>query len=355
MKIRTSGLVARMATGAFTLGLVASCVTACSSSPEQGENTEEGWGELSLPPRNIPDSELAQPGDVDPIELEDTDPVESEQMLALDDDAVELTGDDAPDVELADPLVPEEEHGMPQLQNQAELQLEATACAHPGSAAKYAKGAQLVTTDYLNLRTGPGTNHSKITVMKPGTPVVVLAATCGAAWAHIRDSHGHVGYSAVQYLRTKSPSKPPPSGGYMSYYSPSRGKSLARASYNIGAGHRSGGYCLRGVNHAISNSISPGFNTGMPGASQFGSYARAHRSYMDAHHMHVYARGEAGAPSPSQFPVGTIMVYSAGHCGFHPVYGHVEVVVNSSTACSDFCRHRTDTRCGPDTIIIPRK
>ena len=353
MSMRARVWVSRVATGAVTMGLVASCVTACSSDGGNGEKTEEGWGELSEAPRNIPDSELSQPGDVNPLELDDTDPVELEEMLALGDDALDRTGDDAPDVALHDPLDPREEQRSPEAQ--AGIQMDASACSHLGPHARYATGAQLVTTEYLNLRTGPGTNHARITVMSPGTPAVVLAATCGAAWAHIRDAHGHVGYAAVQYLRAKSPSTPPPSGGFTSYYSPARGKALARASYAIGAGHRSGGYCLRGVRSAIDRSISPGFATGSPGASQFGAYARAHRSFMDAHHMHVYARGEAGAPTPSQFPVGTIMVYSAGHCGFHPVYGHVEVVINSATACSDFCRHRTDTRCGPDTIILPRK
>jgi Bacterial SH3 domain len=353
MKMRASKWFGRVATGTVSLGFVASCMTACSSDPGSGEKTEEGWGELSEAPRNIPDSELAQPGDVSPIELEDVDPVDAEEMLAIDDEALDVTGDDAPDVASSSPLDPEEERGMPALHG--ELQLDAAACAHPGPYAKYAKGAQLVTTDYLNLRTGAGTSHARITTMAPGTAVVVLAATCGGAWAHVRDANGQVGYSAVQYLRGKTPATPPPRGGYLSYYSPARGKALARASYAIGAGHRSGGYCLRGVRSAIDRSISPGFATGSPGASQFGDYARAHRSFMDAHHMHVYARGEAGAPTPAAFPVGTIMVYSAGHCGFHPVYGHVEIVVNATTACSDFCRHRTDTRCGPDTIILPRK
>ncbi len=333
--------------------LLIAFVAACSAQAPS-EDVEEGYGELESGGYVVPAEELASENAVSDDEIEDLDPVADEDLVALDDGTALDTGDDSPDVELteADQLLDAPAlHGIPLAPTEP---LDTEACK-AGKYPNYGKGAQLVTTEYLNLRTGPSTSKARITVMKPGTAVVVLGATCGSAWAHIKAANGHIGWSAVSYLRPKakgSTSKPP---AFMSIYSPQRGKSLANASWKQGKGKKSSGSCLRGVRLAISASISPGFYTGSPGASQFGQYARSHRAWMAARHLQVYAASEAGAPKPSQFPVGTIMVYSAGRCGFNPTWGHVEVVVNKSTACSDFCRSWNASKCAPDTVIIPRK
>lgn len=343
----------RPVTSIVALVFAASAIAACSAQAPT-EEVEEGYGELESGGYVVPAEELASEDAVSDDEIEDVDPVADEDLVALDDGTALDTGDDSPDVEIraGDELVAAPAlHGLPLAPTEP---LDTEACK-AGKYPNYAKGTQLVTTEYLNLRTGPSTSQARITVMKPGSAVVVLGATCGSAWARIKTATGRIGWSAVAYLRTKAksaPSKPP---AFLSIYSPQRGKSLANASWKQGKGKKSSGSCLRGVRLAIGASISPGFYTGSPGASQFGQFARSHRSWMAAHHLQVYASSEAAAPKPSQFPIGTIMVYSAGRCGFNPTWGHVEVVVNKSTACSDFCRSWNPGKCAPDTVIIPRK
>ena len=305
--------------------VIAGVIVGCSASND--EQTEDGWAELSASPMAGVE---ALDTDVDESALDIADNVD--QTLDLDDDELALTEDDMPDIPVEN--------------------IESVACANPGPNPKYAKGAQLVTTEWLHLRTGPSIQHSILTTMKPGTAVAVLDPTCGHKWAHIKDSHGNVGYSAVEWLRPKQQNKP---SGWSALYSSARGKDLASTSWKMWHTNKGHGLCLHGVRLAIDNSISPGFATGSPGASQFGDFARAHRGFMRNHHMTVYAKGESGAPSPAHFPIGTIMVFSKGRCGADPKWGHVEIVINSTVACSDHCRKRSDLSCGPDTIILPRK
>jgi uncharacterized protein YgiM (DUF1202 family) len=338
-------------TSLVTLAFAVSAIAACSAQ-SPSEEVEEGYGELESGGYVVPASELATEDAVSDDEIDDVDPVADEDLVALDDGTALDTGDDSPDVEMteADQLLDAPAlHGVPLAPTEP---LDAEACK-AGKYPNYLKGAQLVTTEYLNLRTGPSTSKARITVLKPGAALVVLGATCGSAWAHVKTANGATGWSAVAYLRAKAKGSKPPA--FLSIYSPQRGKSLANASWKQGKGKKSSGSCLRGVRLAISASISPGFYTGSPGASQFGQYARSHRAWMAQRHLQVYASSEAGAPKPSQFPVGTIMVYSAGRCGFNAKWGHVEVVVNKSTACSDFCRSWSPSKCAPDTVIIPRK
>lgn len=328
------------------LGVVA---VACGG---QGDLAEDGWGEAEEGLSSIPGEELALESAVSGEELMSVDAVDDEDMLPLDDAELEVTDDDAPD--LSADLGAEVFHGPESfVALPDDIEVQSGKCTKTGSFPQYGKGSQLVTTEWLNLRTGPSTKYHRVTVNRPGTGLVVLDATCGSAWAHVRDAHGHVGYSAVQWTRAKSPSNKP--SGWAAIYSPARGKKLAAVSWKQHHGSSGHGMCLRGVRTSIDAALSPGFATGSPGAHQFGVYARSHRAWMAQHHLQVYAAGEANAPKPAQFPVGTIMVFSRGRCGMNPTWGHVEIVVNASTACSDHCRKRTDTKCAPDTVILPRK
>jgi hypothetical protein len=331
--------------GFFTVTLAV--LGACSAGAGD-ETTEDGWGELRTGQPMT--SELALDTDVDEADLDVVDPVDDEDTVALDDFDLEATDDDSPDILVDDSDEVPAPVDHTELPEQNDVML---GCSTTGKYPKYAKGAQLVTTEWLNLRSGPGVKHARIKTMAPGTAVAVLGATCGHAWAHIKDSHGHVGYSAVQWLRPKQ--KAPPPSGWSALYSPTRGKKLAAKSWQMWHGSKSHGYCLKGVRMSIAASISPGFATGSPGAHQFGVFARSHRAWMSDRHLKVYGRGESGAPSPSQFPAGTVMVFSRGRCGTNASWGHVEIVINPTTACSDHCRKRTDKSCGPDTILVPRK
>ena len=50
---------------------------------------------------------------------------------------------------------------------------------------------------------------------------------------------------------------------------------------------------------------------------------------------------------------GLIHIYKRGRCGFHKIYGHIEILTDplSKTACSDHCR--VITSCKPDMVLAP--
>ena len=67
----------------------------------------------------------------------------------------------------------------------------------PGIQALAASTAK--TTDYLNLRTGPGTSYRVILTMPEGTTVTIVDNSNGD-WAQVRTSSGTEGYCSTEYL-----------------------------------------------------------------------------------------------------------------------------------------------------------
>lgn len=51
---------------------------------------------------------------------------------------------------------------------------------------------------------------------------------------------------------------------------------------------------------------------------------------------------------------GMILIYGKGRCGFHPRYGHIEIVTDSfrKEACSDHCR---PILCRPEVVLAPTR
>ncbi len=74
----------------------------------------------------------------------------------------------------------------------------------------FAASATAITTDYLNLRQGAGTNTKIILTLAKNTTVTVLDNS-NSQWTKIRTTNGNVGYCSKQYLNFfggQSPSKP---------------------------------------------------------------------------------------------------------------------------------------------------
>lgn len=60
-------------------------------------------------------------------------------------------------------------------------------------------GMTAVTQDYLNLRTGPGTNYDRVLTLAQGVSVSVLDNS-NAEWVKVRTTSGQEGYCSRQYL-----------------------------------------------------------------------------------------------------------------------------------------------------------
>lgn len=58
-----------------------------------------------------------------------------------------------------------------------------------------------VTTDYLNVRSGPGTSYSVITVLNVNSTVTVLDGSSTDSWVKVQSETGAVGYCSSAYLK----------------------------------------------------------------------------------------------------------------------------------------------------------
>ena len=74
------------------------------------------------------------------------------------------------------------------------------------SAMPFAVSAEEVsakTTEYVNFRTGPGTNYSSKDVIPSGTGITVID-TSNSEWYAVRLSDGSTGYIYAQYIKITS-------------------------------------------------------------------------------------------------------------------------------------------------------
>jgi hypothetical protein len=54
----------------------------------------------------------------------------------------------------------------------------------------------------------------------------------------------------------------------------------------------------------------------------------------------------------NNLPIGSIIVWGRGECGYNAQHGHIEVVVSRDMACSDFCGH-IKRGCGLPDVFVP--
>ena len=139
------------------------------------------------------------------------------------------------------------------------------------------------------------------------------------------------------------------SSSALTAYSASRGQAIAARATALWSGHSSRNLCLAGVGDTLDSCgvVSPAFPR-LPSAVAFDNWARANTNEMAR-------RGfEKQAPDVNHIPKGSIITWRPGQCGYHPQYGHIEIVVDdaSTRACSDFCGS-IRKNCGAPGIYVP--
>lgn len=135
----------------------------------------------------------------------------------------------------------------------------------------------------------------------------------------------------------------------LSSYSAARGQALAARALALWSGHPSRNLCLAGVGDTLETSgvVSPAFPR-LPSAVDFDDWARSHPS-------ELARRGfEKQTPGVDAIPRGSIITWRPGQCGYHSLYGHIEIVVDeaSSRACSDYCG-TIKKNCGAPGVYVP--
>jgi hypothetical protein len=136
-------------------------------------------------------------------------------------------------------------------------------------------------------------------------------------------------------------------------YDPVRAKKLADTAYALWNGKPSMDLCLKGVGDSAERS---GIIPNPPGWLRLIS-ADAFERYYNSHPAELARRGFVRQNiAVGKVPRGAIIGWRPGQCGYHPVYGHIEIVVDDTAtrACSDYCG-LIKKNCGDPYVYVPIK
>jgi hypothetical protein len=127
------------------------------------------------------------------------------------------------------------------------------------------------------------------------------------------------------------------------------GTSLARSALNGSQGY-SAGRCYEFVWGAFRRVFGYNIeNTSVPerSAYQFGDWAD--RNPNDLARVFQLKRSSV---YPEKAPVGSVIVWNPGQCGYNSTHGHIEIAVGGGRACSDFCG-QIKTTCANPRVYVP--
>jgi hypothetical protein len=136
-------------------------------------------------------------------------------------------------------------------------------------------------------------------------------------------------------------------------YDPVRAKKLADTALAMWNGKPSRDLCLKGVGDSAERS---GIIPTPPGWLRHIS-AAAFQRYYNMRPAELAKRGFRRETIPlGKVPLGSLIGWRPGQCGYHATYGHIEIVVDRtvSRACSDYCGAIKKT-CGDPYVYIPIK
>ncbi len=127
------------------------------------------------------------------------------------------------------------------------------------------------------------------------------------------------------------------------------GRSLAQSALNGSQGY-SAGRCYEFVWGALRRVIGYKIeNTSVPerSAYQFGDWADRNPNDL----ARVFQLKKSSV-YPENAPLGSVIVWSPGQCGYNATHGHIEIAVGGGRACSDFCG-QIKTTCAAPRVYVP--
>lgn len=127
-------------------------------------------------------------------------------------------------------------------------------------------------------------------------------------------------------------------------YNSSSGNRIADTALRVN-GRGSGGMCLSEVQNSLERAGVRAFPR-LPGAVNLDDFMMRQGGGLSAWGFEKQSR------AIDDIPRGSIIAWRPGQCGYHSVYGHIEIVVGGGRACSDFCG-TIKRGCGSPNIYVP--
>lgn len=159
--------------------------------------------------------------------------------------------------------------------------------------------ATAVTTDVLNLRSGPGSGYAVVTILKKGESVTVLDKS-DAYWIKVRTSSGKEGYCSAEYLKmteTSSDSGSQNTGGSTQSYQTGKTTDLL----NLRSGP--------GKNYSVVEILQKGVEVKVLGKDSGTGWlkvqaASGNTGYCDSQYIQVSSNSGSSTTDTSQVPEG---------------------------------------------------
>ncbi|MCA2961401.1 MAG: hypothetical protein IOD12_14210 [Silvanigrellales bacterium] len=136
------------------------------------------------------------------------------------------------------------------------------------------------------------------------------------------------GYLAVAHVAGSS--KP----AEQTFETTARGQAYANAARSKSIGAFTGA-CYLYVWNAIKSVVGghiENTSIGRPAGYMFRDWGRANPGELSS----IFGLKEVDV-SATRAPIGSVLIWSPGQCGYHRDYGHIEIVVSPGQACSDGC------------------
>lgn len=133
-------------------------------------------------------------------------------------------------------------------------------------------------------------------------------------------------------------------------YDSAQGARIARAARSR-EGYRSQGKCYRYVkNHLEAVGIE--IRDYIDARDENSAFAFTRWADSSPNELRQAGLTKARRVDMDDLPIGSILVWARGECGYNRTHGHIEIVVGENRACSDFCGS-IKRGCGTPDVFVP--